>query len=356
MLLDCDSFDPLGAWEVDRGPQKYSYDFWWHLGHDTLLSSEWGTPAMFEVGCCPGAAAGPRVRPPHARLGSQKRRHLQALDLGDAHQMVLELRPAHDPRKAYGFVGVVVSVEDLSASVWLWHRDGAEWAIKKVITIPAEPAEADQLPRAAQGLRRRAAAGDRYQPVARRPLPVRLVLGHRRLHPVRRVRPIQPGRDRARALGGIASKAAHPASGPLTGGPQMVEAQRDGKRIYVTNGLYTSWDKQFYPGGRRRLGGQAGRARRRRSRGRHQLRDRGPGRAHPASDPTRGRRLLLGLVLLLVSTGDLAGIAGLGAFHGINPAMGWLFAVALALQDRSRGRRSCARCRRSPSAMPSRSG
>ena len=37
-----------------------------------------------------------------------------------------------------------------------------------------------------------------------------------------------------------------------------------------------------------------------------------------------------------MSTGDLAGIAGLGAFHGINPAMGWLFAVALALQDRSR--------------------
>ncbi len=30
-------------------------------------------------------------------------------------------------------------------------------------------------------------------------------------------------------------------------------------------------------------------------------------------------------------------IAGLGAFHGINPAMGWLFAVALGLNRRSRG-------------------
>jgi len=37
-----------------------------------------------------------------------------------------------------------------------------------------------------------------------------------------------------------------------------------------------------------------------------------------------------------VSLGELAGIAGLGAFHGINPAMGWLFAVALGLQERSR--------------------
>src|SRR6267142_3024050 len=29
-------------------------------------------------------------------------------------------------------------------------------------------------------------------------------------------------------------------------------------------------------------------------------------------------------------------LAGLGAFHGINPAMGWLFAVALGLQEHKR--------------------
>ena len=28
-------------------------------------------------------------------------------------------------------------------------------------------------------------------------------------------------------------------------------------------------------------------------------------------------------------------LAGLGAFHGLNPAMGWLFAVALGLHRRS---------------------
>jgi hypothetical protein len=37
-----------------------------------------------------------------------------------------------------------------------------------------------------------------------------------------------------------------------------------------------------------------------------------------------------------VSGADIGGIAALGAFHGLNPAMGWLFAVALALQERSR--------------------
>jgi hypothetical protein len=30
-------------------------------------------------------------------------------------------------------------------------------------------------------------------------------------------------------------------------------------------------------------------------------------------------------------------LAGLGAYHGLNPAMGWLFAVALGMQERSRG-------------------
>ena len=30
-------------------------------------------------------------------------------------------------------------------------------------------------------------------------------------------------------------------------------------------------------------------------------------------------------------------VVGLGAYHGLNPAMGWLFAVALGLQERRRG-------------------
>jgi methanethiol oxidase len=47
---------------------------------------------------------------------------LQTIDLGDEYQLALGLRPAHDPAKKYGFVGVVVSVEDPSASIWLWHE------------------------------------------------------------------------------------------------------------------------------------------------------------------------------------------------------------------------------------------
>src|SRR3954447_2824727 len=77
----------------------------------------------------------------------EKRRHVQEIDLGPEHQMALELRPAHDPRKAYGFVGVVTSTADLPAWVWMWgKRAGGSSTAEKAITIPAEPAEADQLP------------------------------------------------------------------------------------------------------------------------------------------------------------------------------------------------------------------
>jgi hypothetical protein len=43
----------LGRWEMDRGSQEFAYDFWWHLGHDTMVSSEWGTPDMVEDGLVP---------------------------------------------------------------------------------------------------------------------------------------------------------------------------------------------------------------------------------------------------------------------------------------------------------------
>ena len=49
----------------------------------------------------------------------------------------------------------------------------------------------------------------------------------------------------------MAQRQAHPSQPEvaLNGGPQMVEISRDGKRVYLTNSLYRSWDEQFYPDG-----------------------------------------------------------------------------------------------------------
>ena len=52
-LLDHSSFDVIGRWEKERGPQYLAYDAWWHLQQNTLISSEWGTPAMIEDGLVP---------------------------------------------------------------------------------------------------------------------------------------------------------------------------------------------------------------------------------------------------------------------------------------------------------------
>ena len=145
-LIDHDTFEVIGPWELDRGAQFFAYDVWWHLKYDTVLTSEWGPISMIEKGLNPEDLLG-RKFGHHVNFWSMSERKLtQRVDLGDQHQMVLELRPAHDPSKAFGFVGVVISAEDLSASVWLWHQNGDRWSVDKVITIPAEPADADDLP------------------------------------------------------------------------------------------------------------------------------------------------------------------------------------------------------------------
>src|SRR3954471_13521660 len=144
-LIDHDTFEVTGAWETDRGEQYFAYDLWWHLNDDVAVTSEWATPAMIEDGLNPEDLLGRRFGHHLDFWRLSEGRLMQRVDLGDEHQMVLELRPAHNPKKAWGYACVVISVADLSASVCLWHRTEPGWAAKKVIRIPAEPADADQL-------------------------------------------------------------------------------------------------------------------------------------------------------------------------------------------------------------------
>ena len=47
--------------------------------------------------------------------------------------------------------------------------------------------------------------------------------------------------------GGLLGKSQELNGRKLDGGPQMLQLSLDGKRLYVTNSLYSSWDNQFYP-------------------------------------------------------------------------------------------------------------
>jgi selenium-binding protein 1 len=252
-ILDPETFDVRGRWELDRGPQELAYDVWWHLGFDTMVTSTWGTPNMVKDGVNPELLLAGKYGSRLHVWDLRRRRHLQELDLGAEQQMVLELRPAHDPRRAYGFAGVVVSLKDLSSSVWLWYSDTASgsWAVKKVIEIPAEPADPDTLPPLLKGFKAVAplvtdidlSVDDRFLYVS--------CWGTGEFSQYDVTDPFNPRKVSSIRLGGIAGRTAHPSkpAEPLNGGPQMIEVSRDGKRVYVTNSLYTPWDNQFYPDG-----------------------------------------------------------------------------------------------------------
>ena len=250
-LLDPESFEPLGRWEVDRGPQQLAYDGWWHLGYDTLVTSEWGTPDTFENGLIPEILLGARYGRRLHFWDFTRRKHLQEIDFGPEYQLVFELRPAHDPTKAYGFVNCVISLKDLSSSIWTWYRDKNTWAVRKIIDIPAEPADPALLPPVLKSFGAvpplvtdiDLSMDDRFLYVS--------CWGTGDLLQYDVSDPFAPKLAGQVRLGGIVSRSTHPgaSNGALNGGPQMVEVSRDGKRVYFTNSLYGAVDPQFYPEG-----------------------------------------------------------------------------------------------------------
>jgi len=123
-------------------------------------------------------------------------------------------------------------------------------------------------------------------------------------------------------LGGIVARAAHPSSGPLNGGPQMVEVSRDGRRVYLSNGLYVTWDEQFYPDGIRgwvtKLDAKPGRWAHDRSQVFSSSSRIGPHQIHLEGGDASSDFVLL----RMRASWPWAALAVLGAYHGMNPA--WL--------------------------------
>jgi selenium-binding protein 1 len=137
------------------------------------------------------------------------------------------------------------------SSKQIWNRDNGKWGAKKVIEIPAEPADPDLLPPILQG----------FKAVPPLVTDLNLSLDDKWLYvscwgtgELRRYDvslPDDPKLTSAVQIGGIVRQASQPGdpSARLNGGPQMVELSRDGKRVYLTNSLYAGWDEQFYPEG-----------------------------------------------------------------------------------------------------------
>jgi selenium-binding protein 1 len=248
-ILDCESFELRGQWEIERGPQELHYDFWWNLPRDWMVSTEWGKPPQFENGIVPEDLLANRYGHRLHFWDLRGRRHLQTIDLGANHQMALEVRPAHDPTREYGFVGVVVDTTNLEASVWTWWREGGKFHARKTATIPPEPVDKSLLPPLLQGFGAAPplvsdidlSLDDRFLYVA--------CWGTGELRQYDVTDPMAPRLAGSVRLGGVAAHAPHPSGRAFAGAPQMTEISRDGRRVYFTNGLYSRWDTQFYPQG-----------------------------------------------------------------------------------------------------------
>ncbi len=248
-IMDCETFEILGRWEIDRGVQDKHYDFWWNLPRDYMVSSEWGLPPQFENGIVAEDLLANKYGHRLHFWDLRGRRNVQTIDLGEQHQMALEVRPAHDPSKEYGFCGVVVDTTNLEGSIWTWWREDGEFHVKKTATIPAEPAAAADLPPLLQG----------FEAVPPLVTDIDLSLDDRFLYvscwgtgEMRQYDvsdPMNPVLAGSVHIGGITRQTQHPGGHDYRGGPQMVEISRDGQRVYWTNSLYSTWDDQFYPDG-----------------------------------------------------------------------------------------------------------
>lgn len=250
-ILDCQTFDIIGRYEIERGVQDKHYDFWWNLPRDYMVSSEWGLPPQFENGIVPSDLLSNKYGHKIHFWNLRERKNVQTIDLGENYQMALEIRPAHDPVRTYGFVGVVVDTTNLEGAIFTWYqKDDGTFEAKKTITIPPQPADADDLPELLKGFGAVPALitdidlslDDRYLYVA--------CWGQGEMHQYDVSDPMNPVLAGKVEIGGIVKKTKHPNGKDFGYGPQMVEISRDGRRVYWTNSLYSTWDDQFYPGDR----------------------------------------------------------------------------------------------------------
>ncbi len=237
-VLDAHDYSVLGRWENDAAGVELMYDFWYQPRQNALVSSEWAAPNTFKDGFNPAdVAAGKYGRAIHFWDLAEKKK-IQTVDLGEDGWIPLELRWQHNPDSAQGFVGAT-----LSSTIKRFHRERGSWSAETVIDVANEELEGWPLPGGVPGL-----ITDLVLSMDDRDLFFSNWL-HGDLRHYDVSDPEHPTLRSQVWLGGLLGRdGGHPkASGPLSGGPQMLQTSLDGKRVYVSNSLYSTWDNQFYP-------------------------------------------------------------------------------------------------------------
>jgi methanethiol oxidase len=240
-LLLNQKFEIAGRWDAQPTPLRFNYDFWYQPSHNVMVSSEWASPKTF----------GPGFKLDDVKAGKYgsrlyfwdwtKRELIHTADLGEHGMIPLEVRFHHNPTSTHGFVGAA-----LSSVIWHWYRDeqpfdsqSKGWHVDKVVEVP--PVEVAGWPFPVPGLitDQLLSMDDRW-----------LYFSNWLHGDIRRYdisNPAQPKLAAQLWCGGVLGKKAQVGGHELAGGPQMLQLSFDGRRLYVTNSLFSSWDDEFYP-------------------------------------------------------------------------------------------------------------
>jgi selenium-binding protein 1 len=233
LLLD-EKFEIAGCWEASREGMRYNYDFWYQPRHNVMVSSEWAAPNTtrpgFKVEDVKGGKYGQHLH----FWDWTKKRIKKSVDLGEKGLIPLEVRFHHNPESTHGFVGAA-----LSSVMWHWYKDGAEWKVEKIIEVPTEEVKGWPMPVPGLITDLVLSLDDRW-----------LYFSNWLHGDVRQYDVSDPAKPKLTGqlwLGGVLGKAPKVRDKKLQGGPQMLQLSLDGRRLYVTNSLFSSWDEQFYP-------------------------------------------------------------------------------------------------------------
>jgi selenium-binding protein 1 len=233
LLLD-EKFEIAGRWEKNLAGMNYNYDFWYQPRHNVMLSSEWGAPNTTRPGFkLEDVKAGKYGHHIHF-WDWEKQTITKSIDLGDKGMIPLEIRFHHDPASTHGFVGAA-----LSSVMWHFHQGANGWEAQKVIEV--EPKEVKGFDFPVPGLITDLVLS----------LDDRWLYFSNWLHgDIRQYDVSDPAKPRLAGqvwLGGLLGKSQTVQGKKPNGGPQMLQLSLDGRRLYVTNSLFSSWDNEFYP-------------------------------------------------------------------------------------------------------------
>ena len=231
-VLDAQTFEIKGRWENGDQTPPFNYDFWYQPRKNTLVSSEFGAPNAYEKGFDLADVEAGRYGHRLHFWNLAERKLEQTVDLGDNGLLPFEVRLKHDPEADEGFVGAA-----LSSTMWRFHRNGS-WQADQVIAVESVELEGWPFPVPAVISDLVLSMDDRFLYFAN------WLHGDIRQYDVSN--PANPKLTGQLWLGGVLGKPDDSGRG-LNGGPNMLQLSYDGRRLYVSNSLYSTWDNQFYP-------------------------------------------------------------------------------------------------------------